>query len=85
MKADTRLGWTYLLRRPPLLHLLVVFAVLNLALAAIPSYQVLLARFTLAPDLEARGLGFTAALAILQTATSAGMFLGGLAISAWGV
>ncbi|WP_216328789.1 MFS transporter [Deinococcus aestuarii] len=84
VRADTRLGWTYLLRRPPLLHLLIVFAVLNLALAAIPSYQVLLARFTLAPDLEARGMSFTAALAIIQTATSAGMFLGGLAISAWG-
>lgn len=84
VKADTRLGWTYLLQRPPLLHLLVTFAVLNLALAAVPSYQVLLTRFTLAPDLQERGVSFAAALALIQTVTSAGMFLGGLTISAWG-
>ncbi|WP_034386821.1 MFS transporter [Deinococcus sp. YIM 77859] len=84
LKADTRLGWTYLLRRPPLLHLLILAAALNFATAAIPVYQTLLTTFTLEADRAARGLGFASALAIIQTATSAGMVLGGLAISAWG-
>ncbi|GAA5513297.1 hypothetical protein Dcar01_02030 [Deinococcus carri] len=84
LRADTRLGWTYLLRRPPLLHLLLLAAALNFATAAIPVYQTLLTTFTLEPDRTARGLSFAATLAIIQTVTSAGMFLGGLAISAWG-
>ncbi|WP_019587021.1 MFS transporter [Deinococcus apachensis] len=84
LRADTRLGWTYLLRRPPLLHLLILAAALNFATAAIPVYQTLLTTFTLEPDRTARGLSFAATLAIIQTATSAGMFLGGLAISTWG-
>ncbi|EYB67834.1 major facilitator superfamily transporter [Deinococcus phoenicis] len=84
LKADTRLGWTYLLRRPPLLHLLFLAAALNFATAAIPVYQTLLTTFTLEPDRTARGLSFAATLAIIQTVTSAGMFLGGLAISTWG-
>lgn len=82
--ADTRLGWTYLRRRPPLLHLLLLAAALNFALAAIPVYQTLLTSFTLEADRAARGLSFAATLAVLQTVTSAGMVLGGLAISAWG-
>lgn len=84
LRADTRLGWTYLLRRPPLLQLLILAAALNFATAAIPVYQTLLTTFTLEPDRAARGLSFAATLAIIQTATSAGMFLGGLTISAWG-
>jgi len=84
LKADTRLGWTYLLRRPPLLQLLIVAAALNFATAAIPVYQTLLTTFTLEPDRAARGLSFAATLAIIQTVTSAGMVLGGLAISTWG-
>ncbi|MBB5233637.1 MFS transporter [Deinococcus budaensis] len=84
LRADTRLGWTYLLRRPPLLQLLVVAAALNFATAAIPVYQTLLTTFTLEPDRAARGLSFAATLAIIQTVTSAGMVLGGLAISTWG-
>lgn len=84
VRADTRLGWTYLRQRPPLMRLLITFAVLNLALAAVPSYQVLLTRFTLSPDLAERGITFAAGLALIQTVTSAGMFLGGLTISAWG-
>jgi DHA3 family macrolide efflux protein-like MFS transporter len=84
IKADTRLGWTYLLRRPPLLHLLIQAAALNFALAAIPVYHTLLTTFTLEADRTARGLSFAATLAIIQTVTSAGMVLGGLAISAWG-
>ncbi|GBF05589.1 major facilitator superfamily transporter [Deinococcus aerius] len=84
LRADTRLGWTYLLRRPPLLHLLILAAALNFATAAIPVYQTLLTTFTLEPDRTSRGLSFAATLAIIQTATSAGMFLGGLVISTWG-
>ncbi|WP_104989905.1 MFS transporter [Deinococcus sp. NW-56] len=84
LKADTRLGWTYLLRRPPLLQLLIVAAALNFATAAIPVYQTLLTTFTLEADRTARGLSFPATLAIIQTVTSLGMFLGGLAISTWG-
>lgn len=84
LKADTRLGWTYLLRRPPLLHLLLLAAALNFATAAIPVYQTLLTTFTLEADRAARGLSFAATLAVIQTVTSAGMVLGGLVISAWG-
>ncbi|WP_272975939.1 MFS transporter [Deinococcus geothermalis] len=84
LKADTRLGWTYLLRRPPLLQLLIGSAVLNFAMAAIPVYQTLITTFTLQQDRVARGLSFPATLAIIDTATGVGMFLGGLAISTWG-
>lgn len=84
VKADTRLGWTYLLRRPPLLHLLILAAAINFSVAAIPLYQTLLTTFTLAADRAARGLSFPAGLAIVETVTGLGMFLGGLTISAWG-
>ncbi|ANE44480.1 MFS transporter [Deinococcus puniceus] len=84
VKADTRLGWTYLLRRPPLLQLLLIGAAVNFAASAIPVYQTLLTRYTLEDDWTTRGLGFAAALAIITTITSAGMVLGGVVISAWG-
>ncbi|THF68755.1 MFS transporter [Deinococcus sp. Arct2-2] len=84
VKADTRLGWTYLVRRPPLLQLLLIGAAVNFAASAIPVYETLLTRYTLEDDWTARGLGFAAALAIITTITSAGMVLGGVVISAWG-
>ncbi|ANE44479.1 MFS transporter [Deinococcus puniceus] len=82
--ADMRVGWTFILARRPLLHLLLTFASVNLLTSGVGVLHPLLVKFTLAPDLAARGLTVETGLATLWTAMSAGGLAGGLLISAWG-
>jgi DHA3 family macrolide efflux protein-like MFS transporter len=82
--ADMRVGWTFILARRPLLHLLLTFASVNLLTSGVGVLHPLLVKFTLAPDLSARGLTVETGLATLWTAMSAGGLAGGLLISAWG-
>ncbi|MFC5849014.1 MFS transporter [Deinococcus petrolearius] len=84
LAQDMRFGWGFILRRPALLHLLLTFAALNLLTSGVGVLHPLLVRFTLAPDLAARGVSQEAALATLWTAMSAGGLLGGVLVSAWG-
>ena len=70
--------------RRPLLHLLLTFASINLLTSGVGVLHPLLVKFTLAPDLAARGLTVETGLATLWTAMSAGGLAGGLLISAWG-
>lgn len=82
--ADVRLAWTYIWRRPPLLHLLLTFALINFAVAPVGVFETLLVKFNLAPDWQARGYRFETALALITTLGSLGGVLGGVGISAWG-
>ncbi|WP_051096830.1 MFS transporter [Deinococcus aquatilis] len=82
--ADMRVGWTFILARRPLLHLLLTFASINLLTSGVGVLHPLLVKFTLAPDLAARGLTVETGLATLWTAMSAGGLAGGLLISVWG-
>ncbi|MFB9991799.1 MFS transporter [Deinococcus oregonensis] len=82
--ADMHVGWTFILARRPLLHLLLTFASVNLLTSGVGVLHPLLVKFTLAPDLAARGLTVETGLATLWTAMSAGGLAGGLLISAWG-
>lgn len=82
--AQARAGWDFLRVRPALLTLLASFAVVNFCLAPLAVFEPLLLRGPLAPDLEARGLTFAAALALFATLSSAGGLLGGALMTAWG-
>src|SRR5262249_19325959 len=82
--ADVRAGALYITRRPPLLWLLVTFTVTNLAGAPFAVVTPLLVKFNLAPDWQARGLSFEAALALLTSAGGLGGVAGGLLVSWWG-
>lgn len=84
LAQDMRFGWGFIFRRPALLHLLLTFAAMNLLTSGVGVVHPLLVRFTLAPDLAARGVSQEAALATLWTAMSAGGLCGGLLVSAWG-
>ncbi|SMB89892.1 MFS transporter [Deinococcus hopiensis] len=82
--ADMRFGWTYIFARPPLLHLLGTFAVVNLLLSGTQVLHPLLVRFALLPNGGALGLSAQAALAALWTSFSVGGVLGGVVVSTWG-
>lgn len=84
LRDDVRLGWTFILQRPPLLHLLLTFAGINLLTNGLGVLEPLLVKFTLKPDWQARDLSFEQAFAALTIAHSAGGVLGGLLISTWG-
>lgn len=84
LAQDMRFGWTFLFRRPALIHLLLTFAALNLLTGGVGVLHPLLVKFTLGPDLAARGLGVEPALATLWTSLSAGGLVGGLLLSTWG-
>ncbi|MBV9773135.1 MAG: MFS transporter [Gemmatimonadetes bacterium] len=71
---DTRDGWAFIQRRPGLLGLLVVFAVLNLSLA---SFQAALGPMVL-------GFASAAALGAVMTSAGVGMLAGSVAMGAWG-
>ena len=81
---DTRLGWDYIRRRPPLLALLVVLAFLNFSAAPMNLYEPLIANFNLAASFRGLGLDFASGLAVVSSATALGAFVGGLVISGWG-
>ncbi|EYB67835.1 Major facilitator superfamily MFS 1 [Deinococcus phoenicis] len=81
---DMRFGWRFIFARPPLLHLLLTFAAVNLLTSGVGVLHPLLVRFALLPDAAARGLSQGAALATLWTAFSAGGLAGGLLVSTWG-
>ncbi|GMA16164.1 MFS transporter [Deinococcus metallilatus] len=81
---DMRFGWKFIFSRPPLLHLLLTFAAVNLLTSGVGVLHPLLVRFALVPNEGAGGLSQEAALATLWTAMSAGGLAGGLLVSAWG-
>lgn len=81
--ADVGEGLTYIRLRPPLLWLLSMFTVANVAAAAFV-LQPLLVRFRLAPDWQARGMTLEAALALVATVGGLGGVAGGVFVSAWG-
>ncbi|MFC4427371.1 MFS transporter [Deinococcus navajonensis] len=84
LAQDMKFGWSYIFARRPLLHLLLTFAAVNLMTSGVGVLHPLLVKFTLAQDVQARGLGTEAALATLWTAMSVGGLAGGLLVSAWG-
>jgi hypothetical protein len=81
--ADVGEGLRYVRLRPPLLWLLSMFTVANLA-AAVFVLQPLLVRFRLAPDWQARGMTLESALALVATVGGVGGVAGGVIVSAWG-
>lgn len=83
LREDVRLGIHYIWQRRPLLWLLGTFTMVNL-LTAFNVLTPLLLKFNLAPDWQARGLSFEAALALLNSIGSAGGVAGGLLVSTWG-
>ena len=83
LKADLAIGIRYIGQRPPLLWLLGTFTMVNL-LVAVNVLTPLLLKFDLAPDWQARGLSFEAALALLSSVGSVGGVVGGLLVSTWG-
>lgn len=82
--ADIQLGIRFLRERPPLLWLLLTFAVGNLLYTPTMLFVPLLAKFNLAADWSARGLTFEAAMALLGTLGSLGGLAGGILISLTG-
>jgi MFS family permease len=82
--ADVCEGAHFVWHRPPLLWLLAVFAVANLAGAPTGVVVPLLVKFNLEPDWAARGHTFETALALLGVASGVGGVIGGLLVSAWG-
>lgn len=82
--AQARVGWDFVRARPTLLTLLGAFAALNFCLGPLAVFEPLLLRDPLAADVEARGLTFAAALALLATLNSAGGLLGGVIITVRG-
>jgi MFS transporter, DHA3 family, macrolide efflux protein len=82
--ADVCEGALFVWHRPPLLWLLAVFAVANLAGAPTGVVVPLLVKFNLEPDWAARGYTFETALALLGVASGVGGLIGGLLVSAWG-
>ena len=84
LKQELAFGWLYILRRPPLVWLLFVFAVINLCLAPLSVFETLLLKGQLSADLKAHATSFQGGLAWLSTLTAAGGVVGGVLISAWG-
>ncbi|MEW6420337.1 MAG: MFS transporter [Deinococcota bacterium] len=84
LRQDMRFGWSFIFARPPLLHLLLTFAAVNLLSSGIGVLHPLLVKFSLIPNEAAGGLSREAALATLWTAMSAGGLAGGLLVSVWG-
>jgi MFS transporter, DHA3 family, macrolide efflux protein len=82
--ADLSVGAHFILKRPALLWLLVLFAAANMAIGPLPVLQPLILKFDLAASLAARGFRFETALALLQTCFGLGAITGGAAISVWG-
>jgi MFS family permease len=82
--GDVREGARYIWQRPPLLWLVVTFAVANLASAPTGIIVPLLVKFNLASDWKARGYTFETALALLSVASGLGGLLGGVLMSTWG-
>jgi MFS family permease len=82
--ADVREGALFIWHRPPLLWLLAVFAVANLAGAPTGVVVPLLVKFNLEPDWATRGYTFETALALLGVASGVGGVIGGLLVSTWG-
>jgi DHA3 family macrolide efflux protein-like MFS transporter len=82
--ADVCEGALFVWRRPPLLWLLAVFAVANLAVSPTGVVVPLLVKFNLEPDWMARGYTFETALALLGVAGGVGGLIGGLIVSTWG-
>ena len=80
LAQDMRFGWTFIGRRPALLHLLLTFAGVNLLTSGVGVLHPLLLRFTLGVPADGAG----AALATVWTALSAGGLLGGLLVSVTG-
>ena len=84
LRSDLGFGWRYILRRPPLLALLLTFAAVNFCVAPLQIFQPLLLKGPLAADLRGHGLSFQAGLALLTTLTAAAGLGGSLLVSAWG-
>ncbi|ULH16478.1 MFS transporter [Deinococcus sp. KNUC1210] len=84
LKDDLLFGWRYILRRPPLLALLLTFAAVNFSWSPLQVFETLLLKGRLAGDLNAHGLSFQAGLALLSTLGAAGGLTGGVLVSAWG-
>ena len=82
--ADVCEGALFIWQRPPLLWLLALFAVANLAGAPSGVVVPLLVKFNLEPDWAARGYTFETALAPLGVASGVGGVIGGLLVSTWG-
>jgi len=82
--ADVCEGALFIWQRPPLLWLLAMFAVANLACAPTGVVVPLLVKFNLESDWAARGYTFETALALLGVASGVGGVIGGLLVSTWG-
>lgn len=81
---DVREGARYIWQRPAMLWLLSSYTVANFAGAPLFVLLPLLVRDNLAADWMARGFIFETALALINSALSAGGLVGGVLISAWG-
>lgn len=81
--ADIRFGARFIWARPPLLSLLLTFAVANFTLQ-IGVFTPLIVKYQLSADWSARGFTFETAMAALNTAFAVGGVAGGVLISAWG-
>ena len=82
--ADVREGALYIWYRRPLLWLLGTFALVNFLSGFMNILAPLLLKFSLAPDLSARGMTFESALALYSSSFAMGGVLGGVFISSWG-
>jgi hypothetical protein len=84
LARDLAVGWGYLGRQPPLLWLLSMFALANLAGAFYAILSPLMVRFTYMAHGTAMGLPFEPAYALLSTVGSVGGVAGGVLLAAWG-
>jgi hypothetical protein len=81
---DLRSGVRHILARPPLVWLLVLFALCNLVGGAMGTLQPLIVGHNLLADRTARALSFEASLALLASVMSVGGLIGSLAMTLWG-
>lgn len=82
--ADVREGGRYIWHRRAMLWLLSTFTVANFAGAPLHVLLPILVRDSLSADWAARGFTFETALALVNSALSAGGVVGGVLITAWG-
>jgi len=82
--ADITQGANFIWRRRPLVWLLLAFTVANFLGTPLFVFQPLLVKFNLATDWFRHGFTFYTALAFMNSFSSLGGVVGGLAVSAWG-
>jgi MFS transporter, DHA3 family, macrolide efflux protein len=81
---DIQEGALFVWHRRPMLWLIGTFAMVNFILGPVTVLQPMIAKFSLAPDWQARHFTFESALALLATMMGLGGLTGAVAVSAWG-